>query len=58
MKASIKRAFTVNLTKGEDQRLNFSVVGKTCSICDGDVESDEATKWSMGSDPIVLRRTV
>ena len=40
---SASHTFTVNLTKGEDQRLNFSVVGKICSICDGDVESDEVT---------------
>ena len=39
---SSTHTFTVNLTKGESKSLNFSVVGKTCSICDGDVESDEA----------------
>ena len=39
---SPSHAFTVNLTKGKGQKLSFSVVGKICSICDGDVESDEA----------------
>ena len=39
---SASHTFTVNLTKGKDKKLNFSVVGKICSICDGDVESDEA----------------
>ena len=39
---SSTHTFTVNLTKGESKWLNFSVVGKTCSICDGEVESDEA----------------
>lgn len=40
---SSTHTFTVNLTKGESKWLNFSVVGKTCSICDGEVESDAAT---------------
>ena len=40
---SSTHTFTVNLTKGESKRLNFSVVGKTCSICDGEVASDAAT---------------
>ena len=40
---SSTHTFTVNLTKGESKSLNFSVVGKTCSICDGEVESDAAT---------------
>jgi len=40
---SATHTFTINLTKGERKSLNFSVVGKTCSICDGEVESDKAT---------------
>ena len=40
---SSTHTFAVNLTKGESKRLNFSVVGKTCSICDGEVASDAAT---------------
>ena len=40
---SASHTFTVNLTKGKGKKLDFSVVGKICSICDGDVESDEAT---------------
>ena len=40
---SATHTFTINLTKGESKSLNFSVVGKTCSICDGEVESDKAT---------------
>ena len=39
---SASHTFTVNLTKGKGKKLDFSVVGKICSICDGDVESDEA----------------
>ena len=40
---SPSHAFTVDLTKGKGQKLSFSVVGKICSICDGEVESDKAT---------------
>ena len=40
---SSTHTFVASLTKGKDKKLNFSVVGKICSICDGEVESDEAT---------------
>ena len=35
--------FVASLTKGNDKKLSFSVVGKICGICDGEVESDKAT---------------
>jgi hypothetical protein len=40
---SSTHTFVVSLTKGKDKKLNFSVVGKICGICDGEVESDKAT---------------
>lgn len=40
---SSTHTFVVNLTKGKDKKLSFSVVGKICGICDGEVESDKAT---------------
>ena len=40
---SSTHTFVASLTKGKDKKLNFSVVGKICGICDGDVESDKAT---------------
>ena len=40
---SSTHTFVASLTKGKDKKLNFSVVGKICGICDGEVESDKAT---------------
>ena len=39
---SSTHTFVASLTKGKGKKLDFSVVGKICSVCDGDVESDEA----------------
>ena len=40
---SSTHTFVASLTKGKDKKLSFSVVGKICGICDGEVESDKAT---------------